>query len=248
MHGKTVSVLFAGAAAIALCYWTGELLGQRQSLPAQSQQDTLWIASVPAGLKVYLVPDSETAADKKEENDRVPLVEKHSVVEERNFKGVTPLTLRVASGKYLVAVAPVMLLDKNYQTGQVDPILRPRAMVAFESPKDPKSFQDGLTGAVIYPVEKLNGITQKLVLLAQGSDATLDTLEATYPTGNNFSFDNDFVSKKLIEANIPQGDLSRVLSLLHRGGKLMLVRGDIRWGIEVSNDGTPTIKTQIRGK
>ncbi|MEI8083831.1 MAG: hypothetical protein WCI74_18485 [Actinomycetes bacterium] len=249
MQWTTPRVLFAaGLVAVALCD-TIELFGQRQSVPAtrSGQQDTLLVISVPTGLKVYLVPDNEATTDKKED-DSVPLVEKHSIIDERNFKGVTPLALRLAAGKYLVAIAPVTLLDEHYQTGQIDPGLRPRVMVSFENPGDPQSFQGGLTGAVVYQAEKLSGLSQKLFLLALPRDATLDVLESSYPAERNFSFDESVVSQKLIEAKVPDGDLPRVLSLLHRGGKLALVRGDIRWVVVVSDDGTPTIKTQIRGR
>jgi hypothetical protein len=253
MQHKMMSPFFACTILVVLAgsYWTAPSFGRQRSTPAPpNQQDTIWVTSVPAGLRVYLAPDVETVTEKKEEG-WAPIVEKHAVIDKRNLKGVTPLTLRAAPGKYLLAIAPVVLFGTKDQGNQIDPTVAPRVLVSFDSLNlligpTGRPIEKVLSGAAVYPVEKLPGVPRKLVFLAVSGDLTLDALETIYPKESSFAFEESAVARKLTDMKIPEGDVSRVLSLLHRGGKVVLVRGDTRWKIVVSEDGTPNIGMEIR--
>jgi len=226
------------------------LSGALQEPPAAATvQDELFVATVPAGLKVYLSPDADAGKTaRRDPEDGTPLVEKHEAIDESNLKGVTPLSLSLTPGNYLLAIGPIMLFDENYRIGTIDPSQDARAFVSFEplGPKVAASFKDGLTGAAIYEVTKHPSARQVVVVLACGWDTTLEMLEADYPKGANFSFDDLQLRKDLIEAKLPDSDLDRVIALLSRGGRVWLPRGDLGWSVAIDSDGKATIKTKVR--
>jgi hypothetical protein len=249
MRPKTIPLL--PALALAACGWTTQLLAQtapRVFPPRVSEQDTIWIASVPSGLKVYFSPDIGPVGDaEKDAKNGIPIVESHPAIDQRHLRGVTPLVLhKVTPGKYLLAVAPVLLLDKNYEKGEIDDLLPAKVFVSFQPLGGPKSLENGIKGAAVYSVIKKAGASEKVLVLALPPDATLETLESNYPPETSYSLDDTLVSKKLLEAMVPEADVPRVVGLLRRGGKVILYRGALRWAIVLSPEGTPTIITQVR--
>jgi len=242
------SSLVSAVVAVSLCLALSEAgAGQDQRpKPGTSVRGGLVIYTVPPGLKVYISPDTDAAPPARDPNKGTPLVEKHAAVDERNFKGVTPVTVAVPPGRYLLAVAPIMLLDANYEMGAIDQSQAARALVSFEPLSKPASFKDGLTGAAIYEVTRDASPRQVLVVLACGLDTPLETLEAAYPPEPTFSFDVQQLRKELLEAKLPEPDLERVVSLLRRGGRTRVVRGDLGWWIAIQPGGKWTIETKVR--
>lgn len=212
-------------------------------------QGGLVIYTVPSGLKVYISPDEEAARTaQRDPEESTPLVEKHAALDEGNFKGVTPLTVEVPPGSYLLAIAPIMLLDANYRMGAIDHSQVARAFVSLEplGSQIATSIKDGLTGAAVYELTKDASARQVVVVLACGWDTPLEALEADYPPGSNFSFDDQQLRKELLDVKLPESNLDRVVSLLRRGGRVWLARGDLGWWIAIDPGGKWTIETKIR--
>jgi hypothetical protein len=209
----------------------------------------LAIYTVPPGLKVYISPDTEAAPPAKRDTDKgTPVVEKHAALDQAHFKGVTPLTVAIPPGRYLVAVAPIMLFDAHYQMGAIDHSHTARALVSFEPLSNPASFEDGLMGAAIYEVTRDTSADQGLLLLACGWDTPLEALEAAYPPEPTFSFDDQQLRKELLEAKLPEPHLERVILLLRRGGRAWVVRGDLGWWVSLKPGSKWTIDTKVRAR
>jgi len=216
----------------------------------EAATDSLLITSVPLGLKVYLSQDTGTAPgahwDQETEGKGVPLVDAHAALDERHFKGKTPLLLRnVAPGEYLLALVPVTILDAHHEKSAIDDTLMQRAFVAFE-PLKPSSFKDGLKGAAVYSITKRPDTADSLLVLALASDASLDDMEAHYPSEDTFFIDPDVGAAKLRAAGLPEELIPRILALLRRGGKLVLNLGALRFVVNALPDQNLAIRHEIR--
>lgn len=209
----------------------------------------LTIYTVPPGLKVYISPD-EGRPVKRENDEGVPIVDKHSALSKPYFKGVTPLTVAIPPGRYLIAVAPIKLLNSGYQLAAIDPSFTARAFVSFEPIKEPgsldKSIKDGLMGAAVYEFTRDASAHQVLAVRACEWDTPLKAFEAVYPPRPTFSFNEEQLRKELIDAKLPQPDVERVIALLRRGGRVSVTHGDLGWWITLKPEGKWTIETKLR--
>ena len=222
----------------------------------KKDKDVIWIHSVPSGLDVYLAPDTESSPSEQKPDDAgwTTVVENHPVIDKRFLKGKTPVLIHnVSPGKYLLGIAPVKLLDKQGPC-DCDATLKAKVFVSFvpltsDLFDNVRSGRIVVKGAVVYSITKEVVDPQRVVVLAIPQDTVIDALDPFYPPNPSFSFDEVLLAKELTEAShnvLPEGEIQKTVSLLRRGGKVILTKGDVRFLIEILSDGKWAIKLQAR--
>lgn len=218
---------------------------------AKEEKTKILIYSIPSKLRVYLAPlDSDKTSQNITDEGLVKIYNKsktkHALIDDRNFKGTSPLVLNeMSAGHYILAVEPVEFFDNNVSFQNEDPFLKPIAYVSSFSMDDLgmmnklRSGQIKQEGAVIYKFEKKEDKKAVIIIHAKENIA-LDELNSEYPKEPNFDFDRLKLDKELEEKNIKplmtDNELETVLDLLERGGKAICQKGDIRVLIEILDE------------
>ena len=225
-----VSVLGLGLALIAGCeplyHAYGGVERQPTILPVAVANDALWVSSVPAGADVYVQPFMP---------DRAP---SHSTAPEMR-KGVTPLQFALPPGRYWIEVTHDADVFANY----------------FEAPYDNVQFEkDGARSEALilqpfapgekrrvtryYRLDKLPDQGRTIVALFHPRGASLERVEALYPSAAGFQMTPDALPSFLREAQLPAEAQASTLDLLRRGGKVVWARdNDFAVSLEVAPEG-----------
>ncbi len=196
------------------------------TLPVTVTNDELWVSSVPAGADVYVQPFVP---------ERLP---SHSSDPDMH-KGVTPLRLTLAPGRYWIEVA----LDANVFANYFSP---PFDDIQFE--KDGadsealilKPFAPGETRRVVryYRLDKLPDQGQTVVALFYPRGAPLERVVALYPQEEGFQMTPETLPRILEEAQLPADAQAPVLNMLRRGGKVFWARdNDFSVSLEMVPEG-----------
>jgi len=245
MSGKNFSLTLITISAISyfvspVITNTALVLAQQKSSTSSVGKDdtrTLSILSIPAGLKVYLMPDTGLTDTKGEE--WIQIATSHPSIDQRFYKGTTPVVLQnITSGKYFLGITPLKFLDRT-RLSEIDETLPVKAYVS-SSPIDPNSTNT--SGAVIYSITKVDSIGQRFIVLATPQDMILDSLDSVYPTKSMFSFDEVKLAKELTEDKritsvFSEPEIQKTIALLRRGGKVRLVKSNRKVIIEILPDG-----------
>lgn len=239
----------AGASVLALCCLNGVEVSSAQT--PRPEPGSILVLSVPSGLKVYFGSDSGGGG--ADEKGWVSFEEEHPIIAETNLKGVTPVLIRnVKPGRYLIGIAPILLIDSTRSHKETDPTLPAKAFVsATKLPAAAFGGErfEGIKGAAVYSVIRESTAAQRVIVLAVRDDATLEALDSIYPRETNITFDEAKYAGELKERTLTlftDEEAKRVIDLLKRGGKVVVTRGDLRFLSEIALDGTWTIKTQVR--
>lgn len=227
----------------------------RYRMPSVGPND-MWISSIPPGMKVYVAPEAEEAEAEQSsaEEGWTPLLAEHYVISDKNLKGTTPIRLRnVNPGNYLVAIAPIAILDRELNsTGTADPTMTIKALVRFfplASPQDMEAIRSGRVnpeGAFVYSIRKEPDESKPVIILAIPDESSAEVLDSLYPKGQNFEFDNEALKEDLRQRHVSESDIPSCLELLHRGGKVRVKRGDLRWIVEITGNNTWNIDMQAK--
>lgn len=239
--------------------------GQTLGMMPQLRRDQVWISSIPTGLSVYFASDTT----KKSEDGGTAVYNQQDnpffLLQAKYLKGKTPILLdSVSAGEYIVGVKPVDLLIIEEGTGtfsdisfhNFDPTYRAVAMVTpiplVEPPSLAKSFQLGKfkKSVAVYGFTK-NGSTGSCVVILATDRTVADAETASlYPTGDNYQFDDTLLKDELVKNKLfikhfePQ--IPSILSLLHRGGKVIAGDGNTRFLVELVGPNTWSIRTEAK--
>ncbi len=211
---------------------------------------TFEIQTIPPGLAIYVDVDTSTTTP---DSGWVPIEKSHPLVTAAHRRGSTPITLRnLKPGRYQVAVSELPLLDRNLQSmGSADPFLTLLAL----APSRPlpvllpgKPLAAPVVGALVYRVTVTSAGPRRLVILSK-PDLALSTLDSLYPRGVAFVFDTAAFAtewaRKTANSLSPTENRS-VVGLLQRGGKCVIIKGDMRMAAEVREDQTWHITVALR--
>jgi hypothetical protein len=197
----------------------------------------LWISSVPTGLKVYLLPaEGSVVLD--------------SLCSNKNLKGITPVSIKVEPGYYMIGIERLYPFIKSYNPIGGDTWETLLGLKKGEYPwypdkndikKEGISIQIKMMSGIMFDQGRLVGCTlvkyftiqkktdvssSKLIALHFLKNTPLDSLNQIYPKGNNFSFSDGPLIEILSSKGITQQEVNIILQLLHRGGKIALTGKD----------------------
>jgi hypothetical protein len=213
-------------------------------------RDLFEIQTVPAGLTIYVGVDTSTT---KPDSGWVQIVSPHPLLTAAQRRGTTPLTLKdIKPGRYLIGVSEVPLLNRDFQPmGYSDPIL-PLAAIAPSHPltnvMPGRRLDAPVVGAYVYRFTVTESGPRRLIILSK-PDLTLSTLDSLYPKKAAFSFDTvafEAEWQRKTAGSVSPTDTRLVIGLLRRGGKCMVVKGDLRYAAQVLEDHTWQISIEIR--
>jgi TonB family protein len=213
---------------------------------------SILVLSIPAQLKVYWGPDEQKETQlEKEKSNLVPIKKSHPLIEEKNLKGETPLLLQdMNPGNYLLGIAPIIALHPNFKRGDIDNTLTVNSIVVFGGvPTGYPPPKEASKGAAIYSITKKENTPLRVIVLAYSQDAGLEELKPLYPADDVFQFDEQgFLAdlKKQTATLFSESQSNDIVSLLHRGGKIVVTFGDIKIMSEIKVDQTWELKTLAR--
>jgi len=235
----------------------------------QIRIDQLWISSVPTGQNVYFAEDTTKIKDAKEKG-WVHLYNKknnkHYIMNRNFLKGKTPILIKnIKAGNYLIGIEPVDFItvkEPKQQFGfpeiswhNLDPSLTIAAFVtpiALGSMTDVENYKKGIykNGAIIYNYTKTDTSNCIIILTSTDSLITYSETASLYPKGNNYLLDdiklkNDLMSKVMFAGNY-EPQIPTILSLLHRGGKVIAGDNATRFIIELIGPNKWSIATEIK--
>jgi TonB family protein len=210
---------------------------------------SILVLSIPGKLKVYFGENTEKKEPEK--TQWVPMKESHPLIEEKNLKGETPLLLQdIKPGNYLLGIAPIIALHPNFKRGNIDNTLTVNSIVVFGGvPTGYPPPKEASKGAAIYSVTKKENTPLRVIVLAYSQNAGLEELKPLYPADNVFQFDEPgFLAdlKKQTATLFSESQSNDIVSLLRRGGKIVVTFGDIKIMSEIKVDQTWELKTLAR--
>jgi len=153
------------------------------------------------------------------------------VVNSKYHRGVTPLSLSLQPGNYIVYLevpSEVHITGDLIKWLENDSIHGPAIM----------GLISGHNGAA-YLVEIIDGEPNHLTQIWQPKNATLSGIEAIYPVKEVFPVDEREITPKLSDA-IPPNDITTIIRLLRKGGKVVYRKGNKRTILEVDAQGKLT--------
>lgn len=235
-------VVFSIACITIIGIYASHLFGQKGTV-LKTDADTLQVLSIPSGLEVYFGPDAgQGAATAATEKGYVPLEAKHALISKNFLKGFTPISLHnVKPGKYLMGIAPVIIIDRNFNRGIVDTTLNIRSLVSYM----PLSLlmpplKEDVEGAVIYSVNLDGPGPHRVIIVNTPQNATIDTLSSIYPKESLFNFDEAIFMTEMKQCTaklFSENESRKIIELLHRGGKVTIQKGDIKFVAQIKLDG-----------
>jgi hypothetical protein len=221
---------------------------QASSPPAVLSGDQIWMSSIPFGLKVYVMP-MDTAPGKKDEEGYVQVKETHDIFQPKNLKGTTPFFLKgLPKGWVMIGVKPVTWLTRELESIGADPTFD---CICFVTPlaKSMTSWIDDyrkgigeLDGGVVYAIDNDPQKRRYITILVTDKSSDLAEIEKKYPEDNHFFFDDTAAMETLNEKLGDTGVFSaeektKALSMAHRGGKVVVTKGDVRIVLDVEDHG-----------
>ena len=213
---------------------------------------SILVLTIPAQLKVYWGPDDQKDTQlEKEKSSLVPIKKSHPLIEEKNLKGETPFLLQdIKPGNYLLGISPIIALHPNFKRGNIDSTLTVNSIVVFGGvPTGYPPPKEASKGAAIYSVTKKENTPLRVIVLAYPQDAGLEELKPLYPADDVFQFDEPgFLAdlKKQTATLFSESQSNDIVSLLRRGGKIVVTFGDIKIMSEIKVDQTWDLKTLAR--
>lgn len=199
------------------------------NIPALKPNE-IWISSIPTGLKAYMV-----AAE--------GYVEFDSLCTQKNFKGITPFSIKVAPGHYLIAVERLYPFIKSYspfgddtwetliglkQEGEY-PWFLDKNDIKKEGLSVPIKIMSGIMfdkGKLVgcnlvklFTMKKEMNLPAKLIALHFLKNTPINNLLNIYPEGQNFTFNEKELRDTLL-TKVDEQKIEIILRLLHCGGKI----------------------------
>lgn len=227
------------------------LLAQRPVNTPRPAAQTLEIITVPRGLTVHFGPDTSTVPL---DTAWVPMVTSHPLLAPGYRRGVAPVTVRdVKAGRYLIAVSPLAVLDRNLESlGVGDPFLPTAAIFTFRRittfPPMKLPLDSAVSGALIYGLTVSDDAPRRIVVFAS-SASSLAMLDSLYPSSPLFAFDTlAFMQAWRLKtaSAVSDAETRRIVGLLRRGGRIMVTMGDLRFRVLIKPDRTWDISIQAR--
>jgi hypothetical protein len=215
----------------------------------KAEPNAILVMSVPSGLKVYFGPDN---GERSDQEGFVPIKTTHPIITQKYFKGVTPLLIRnVKPGNYLLGIAPLKILDRNCNKGNIDETLTEIAMVSSKPLPIPLSppLKEEIYGAIIYSINRETKDPQRVIVIAVPQNASLTEMDFLYPVIPAFQFDESMFLKELKQRTktlFTEDEHQKIIKLLSRGGKIILTTGDIKLVSEITLESKWTIETYLR--
>ena len=222
--------------------------GLKKALSAPDPGSIL-VLSVPGKLKVYF--GENTDKKEPEKSGWVPMKKSDSLIELKNLMGETPLLLQdIKPGNYLLGIAPIIALHPDFKRGDIDNTLTVNSVVVFGGvPTGYPPPKEASKGAAIYSVTKKENTPLRVIVLAYSQDAGLEELKPLYPADDVFQFDEQgFLAdlKKKTAGIFSETQANDIVSLLRRGGKIVVTFGDIKIMSEIKVDQAWELKTLAR--
>jgi TonB family protein len=210
---------------------------------------SILVLTIPSKLKVYF--GENTDKKEPEKSNLVPIKKSHPLIEEKNLKGETPFLLQdIKPGNYLLGIAPIIALHPNFKRGDIDNTLTVNSIVVFGGvPSGYPPPKEASKGAAIYFITKKENTPLRVIVLAYSQDAGLEELKPLYPADDVFRFDEPgFLAdlKKKTASIFSETQSNDIVSLLRRGGKIVVTFGDIKIMSEIKVDQTWELKTLAR--
>jgi TonB family protein len=210
---------------------------------------SILVLTIPSKLKVYF--GENTDKKEPEKSSWVPMKKNHPLIEEKNLMGETPLLLQdIKPGNYLLGISPIIALHPNFKRGDIDNTLTVNSIVVFGGvPSGYPPPKEASKGAAIYSITKKENTPLRVIVLAYSQDAGLEELKPLYPADDVFRFDEPgFLAdlKKKTAGIFSETQANDIVSLLRRGGKIVVTFGDIKIMSEINVDQTWELKTLAR--
>jgi len=203
------------------------------------------IYSIPDSLNIYLGLPEVLIKDGYVKIDDV--IERNKFFKPEYKKGITPLKINdIDSGRYIIGVMPVEFWDSELKNQCFDPFLKYLVFVSSfgwgrfntnsmsDIKEKLKSGELKQEGGIVYITDKEEYKLNTVIILAK-ENITLDEYDIYYPKDNNFIFNSIKLKQDLHSKNalLSDKELEKTIELLHRGGKIILNKGDIRSSIEI---------------
>jgi len=213
---------------------------------SETDPGSILVLSVPNKLKIYFGENTEKKEPEK--TQWVPMKKSHPLIDEKNLKGETPLLIQdMKPGNYLLGIAPIIALHPNFKRGNIDSTLTVNSIVVFGGvPTGYPPPKEASKGAAIYSITKKENTPLRVIVLAYSQDAGLEELKPLYPADDVFQFDEPgFLAdlKKQTATLLSESQSNDIVSLLRRGGKIVVTFGDIKIMSEIKIDQTWELKT-----
>jgi hypothetical protein len=195
--------------------------------------DHLFVRSLPIGCPVFVasVEDLGVTLEPVKEELRAPhlvrllgttrlrqdgdvLRRVAAVADEKHRRGTTPLAVPLRKGSYVVLVG--LPPHTNASPDARAATLKEMEDDSLHGPTIDANF-DSVTGR-IYLID-VDG-REELVQIWQPRGAPLEEVAGLYPTEESYWFD-DVALEELLTLNVPTADVKPIVSLLHRGGKVV---------------------------
>ena len=213
---------------------------------SETDPGSILVLSVPNKLKIYFGENTEKKEPEK--TQWVPMKKSHPLIDEKNLKGETPLLIQdMKPGNYLLGIAPIIALHPNFKRGNIDSTLTVNSIVVFGGvPTGYPPPKEASKGAAIYSITKKENTPLRVIVLAYSQDAGLEELKPLYPADDVFQFDEPgFLAdlKKQTATLFSESQSNDIVSLLRRGGKIVVTFGDIKIMSEIKIDQTWELKT-----
>ncbi len=228
---------------------------QREALlpPALGPMD-VWVTSVPHGLTLHFAPEPEPDRARDPHWIQIWPAKGVKTADPNSGWGNSPspfeapdarseagalLVRDVKPGRYIVGVGPLRL------EGMQDESLALRGLVSPVPARGLGGRTRATEGILAYSVEKKPDAPLRVVVLAFDSSAALresatqvdvEGVEKLYPSADRYDVDPTDVQRQLAGI-FSQPAIDKAVELLRRGGKLRMVRGDVKIVAEVEPGG-----------
>lgn len=230
----------------------GNLYSQKKSTKKSSkiilnaEKDSLVITSIPSGLNVFFDNDDDTLSTANE----VALLDKHQLLNQKNYKGSTPLIIRnVIKGRYLLGISDISIIDKYRKLKMIDKNLPIRAIISFSGIPGPfQKLTKDIEGAVIYSIKVDNLESRRVIVCSYSDESSLAELDLLYDQTITYNFDDTAVIEEIknkMQSVFDNEELKRIVNLLHRGGKISFRKGDFLINGEVNPYGGCTMDFKL---
>ena len=200
-------------------------------LPLQLGPEDVWLTSIPEGADVYVQPyDAE-------------VIPSHDTDPEA-YRGRTPLMLSLPPGAHWIELAFdaevfELFFDPPYDDLQFEPAGATYEALLFQ-PLTPGAKRRVLR---YYRVDKQVGQGQTLVALFHPRAHSTERAAALYPQSEQFTLPSGQVSSLLQRLYVPLEAQEQLLTLLHRGGKVLWNAPDNSFQVALE-----TRQNEIRGR
>jgi hypothetical protein len=215
------------------------------AIPTEYQKG-LWISSVPAGAKIYLMSLEEGVKKAQsmfpgeidtQISDKSKKAVLYSLVkDEQYFKGHTPLYLDAKAGNYLILAQIPVYKDSSFEADGWD--------LQITGKKDESVESYGQC----YEILKLTDHFTTHIALFQPRDTPLSKFISILPDAQNFQFNENEMTNKLRDKGVSETDITLANGILHRGGKVIAKTDSAKFIIEIKGESNFDIRKQDTGK